>query len=124
MPEYLCLLGAFGFHSTSVEVGAVPRTINVQTNALATEPIQTVDFVSGFMPVVIAGLFKPPNADWELASLQAEVAKDSNTLLITPRGQATRTFRVFKNENFAVTYDLSAHISGLISYSVALNCLP
>ena len=48
-------LGAFPFHATELEIGARPRTIGVACNALSPEPVQTVDFVSGFMPVRIGG---------------------------------------------------------------------
>jgi hypothetical protein len=119
MPS-LVTLGTFTFHSTKIDVGPLPRTIGVQANALSLEPVQTVDYIAGYLPVTIAGVFKPPNAEAERALLQAEIAKKTNSLSII--GGAS--FRVFKNEDFAFNYELHSSITGLIYYSVTLNCLP
>jgi len=115
----LATLGGVTFHSTNIEVGGVPRALGVSTNALAPEPVQTVDYISDFMQVRIDGMFKPPNAQYEYAALKAEVAKDTNTLT-TPDG----SYRVFKNNPFAINYELHSSVSGLIYFSVTLNCLP
>jgi len=118
MPN-LCTLGGSAFHSTSIEVGPLPRTIGVSSNCLSDEPVQTVDFISGYQQVTIGGMFKPPNAEAEWAALKAEVANDENALTVPGA-----SFRVFKNEGFGVNWELHSSVSGIIYYSVTLNCLP
>jgi len=118
MPN-LATLGAVTFHSTAIEIGALPRTIGVAANALSVEPVQTVDFISGFLPIRIEALFKPPNAKAECAALKAEVSKASNTLTVDGT-----VYRVFKNEDFAVSYELHSPVTGLLYYGVTLTCLP
>jgi len=118
MPN-LATLGAVMFHSTNIEVGALPRTIGVAANALSREPVQTVDFINGFLPIRVDGMFKPPNALAECAAMKVEVAKPTNLLTV-----AGTTWRVFKNEDFAFNYELHSAITGLLFFSVTLNCLP
>ena len=83
------------------------------------QPVQTFDYISGFLPIAVSGMFKPPNAEAERAALQTEVNKATNT--VTVDGVA---YRVFKNEGFAFNYELHSALTGLIYYSVTLNCLP
>jgi hypothetical protein len=115
----LVVLGSVTLHSVSVEVGTLPRIIGVNANALSLEPVQTVDYIGGYLPISVAGMFKPPSAEAERAALQVEVAKATNT--VTVDGVP---YRVFKNEGFAFNYELHSSITGLIFYSVTLNCLP
>jgi thiamine transporter ThiT len=118
MPS-LVVIGAVTLHSVTVEVGALPRAIGVSANALSLEPVQTFDYISGFLPIAVSGMFKPPNAEAERAALQTEVNKATNT--VTVDGVA---YRVFKNDGFAFNYELHSSVTGLIYYSVTLNCLP
>jgi len=127
-------LGAFPFHATELEIGARPRTIGVSCNALSAEPVQTVDFVSGFIPVRIGGFLIGLDTAGETAAehfqrlranLKTEVGKDSNTLSIVWEGIATpETYRVFKNEDYALLFGLSAPVAHWNTFTLTLNCLP
>jgi hypothetical protein len=88
-------------------------------NAMAKEPIQVFDYISGFLPVRITGMCKPPSAEAELGAIQTAFYLDENT--VTVGGQS---FRVFKNEDASFSWALSSSVSGLIYYSFTLNCLP
>lgn len=130
-------LGAFPFHVTGLEIGARPRTIGVACNALSPEPVQTVDFVSGYMPVRIDGYMVGLDTTGETAAehlvrlranLKTEVAKDHNTVSLNWRGYGpSETYRVFKNEDYAlVVMDSQMHAQDThrVDFSLTLNCLP
>lgn len=135
MPEHFVTLGASWFHATEIEIGALPRTITVCSNALSAEPVQVNSFVSGYMPVRIDGFMVGLETQDETATahlirlkknLQTEVGKDSNTLLINWTGTlgGLETYRVFKNENYALVYTWTVQESHRIDFSLTLNCLP
>jgi hypothetical protein len=111
-------VGGVSFHSTSIEIGPPARTIGVSANCLSEEPVQTVDFLSGYQQVRVEGMCKPPNAEGELAAIIAACQADENTLT-TPGA----SFRVFKGEDYSFHWELSSSVSGLIYFSVSFNCL-
>lgn len=128
-------LGAFPFHAKRVVIGARPRTIGVSCNALSAEPVQTVDFVSGFMPVTIEEAWLQgldtlsETAAHHLvrlrANLKTEVGKNHNTLSITWNWSDTlETYRVFKNEDYALTLGWTVQETHRVGFSLTLNCLP
>jgi len=131
-------LGAFPFHATGVEIGARPRTIGVSCNALSPEPVQTVDYVSGYMPVRIDGYMVGLDTESETAAehlvrlranLKTEVGKDHNTLTIVWRGleSSPETYRVFKNEDYALAImdsQMHAQDTHRVDFTITLNCLP
>ena len=117
MPN-LVSLGGVNFHSTSIEIGPPARTVGVSANAFSKEPVQTVDFISGYQQVRIDGMCKPPNAAGELAAIVAACQADEN-ILTTPGA----SFRVFKGEDYSFRWELSSSVSGLIYFSVSFNCL-
>lgn len=133
MSDLFCKLGAFQFASRSVTVGAQPRTVKVQTNALATEPIQTIDYVSGYTPITIEGFLRGFDTINETSmahlirlkhNLKTEVAKDSNTLVITWAPGVIETYRVFKNEDFDIVIPAESRMRRIINFTLTLNCLP
>jgi len=131
-------LGAFPFHVTGLEIGARPRTIGVSCNALSPEPVQTVDFVSGYMPVTISGFMVGLDTTGETAAehlkrlranLKTEVGKDHNTLLInwTDVLGDLETYRVFRNEDYALVImdsQMHAKYTHRVDFTLTLNCLP
>ena len=127
-------LGAFRFSATSVEVGALPRTIGVTCNALSPNPVQTTDFTSGYRPITIEGYLRGIDSQGETAAahlvrlmhnLRTEVAKDTNTLTIAwPGGAAADVYTVYKNEDVMTRHDLGADVAHRQSFAVTLNCLP
>ena len=127
-------LGAFPFHANAVELGAVPRTVTVSCNALSSEPVQTVAYISGFMPIRIDSWLQGLNTLGETAAehlvrlranLKTEVGKDHNTLSIVWRGLGTpETYRVFKNEDYALSFKPHAPATHRVDFTLTLNCLP
>ena len=127
-------LGAFPFHASEVELGARPRTVVVSCNALSAEPVQTVDYVSGFMPVTIRGWLQGLDTLNETAAehlvrlranLKTEVGKDSNTLSIVWLGIGTpETYRVFKNEDYALSFAKHVQATHRVDFTLTLSCLP
>lgn len=127
-------LGAFSFHARSVELGALPRTITVCANALSAEPMQVNSFTSGYMPVVIDGFLQGLETIGETAiehlerlrsNLKTEVGKDTNTLTIDWLGLGDdETYRVFKNEDYALQFMPAVQQSAFVNFTLTLNCLP
>ena len=128
-------LGAFPFRARAVEIGAVPRTITVSCNALSLEPVQTVAYVSGFMPIRIDSWLQGLDTLGETAAehlmrlranLKTEVGKDHNTLLInwTDVLGDLETYRVFKNEDYALSLKPHAPATHRVDFTLTLNCLP
>lgn len=127
-------LGAFVFNPSAIRVGAKPRTINVATNALAANPIQSTAFTSGFRPITIGGFLKGVDTQGETAeehlvrlvhNLRTEVAKNTNTLTISwANVTAPETYTVYKNEDVDLDYEAHADLTHMVEYTVTLNCLP
>ena len=133
MAEPFCTLGTFEFEANSITIGARPRTVQMNTNCLATEPVQTVAYVSGHAPVTISGFIIGTASMGETAAeclqrlrsnLETEVAKDSNTLTIDWGTGADETYRVFKNECFDIPLEVHVLKTNLIQFTLTLNCLP
>ena len=131
--HHFCTLGAFPFYSREVEVGALPRNITVVTNALAVEPVQVNAYTAGYMAVRIEAFLLGVDTQNETAqehlvrqraNLKAEVGKDANTLTIDWRGGATETYRVFKNEDYALVFATHVQVTRMVEFSLTLNCLP
>lgn len=131
--HHFVTLGAFPFYSRSVEVGPLPRALNVVTNALAVEPVIVNAYTSGFMAVRIDGFLLGRETQGETAqahlirqraNLKAEVGKDTNTLVVDWRGGGSDTYRVFQNEDFGLVYEVHVQRSNLVEFSLTLNCLP
>jgi len=142
MADYaVATLGSFAFDGVNgaaiegvIEVGALPRTINVSANALSAAPVQTNAFVSGFrpvkLPVKLAGIESQGETAHEhlqrmLTNLKTEVEKDQNTLLIEPYGMpVVYTYTVYKNEDFPVTIAALTQSRSVLAFELTLNCLP
>ena len=131
--HHFCTLGAFPFYSREIEIGPLPRNITVATNALAVEPVQVNAYIAGYMGVRIDAFLLGVDTQNETAqehlarqrsNLKTEVAKDTNTLLIDWRGGSQETYRVFKNEDYALVFATHVQRSHLIDFSLTLNCLP
>jgi hypothetical protein len=134
MPDHFVTLGAFDFTAQQIELGPLPRSVTVASNALSSEPIQVNAFVSGFMPVAIYGFLEGMDTQDETAvehllrlrhNLKTEVAKDSNSLTILWDGVgAPETYRVFKNNDFGLVIPQHVQATCFLEFSLTLNCLP
>jgi len=142
MADYaVATLGAFAFDGVNgaaiegvIEIGPLPRTVNVAANALSAAPVQTSAFVSGFrqvkLPVKLAGRetqgeTAPEHLQRMLTNLRTEVQKDTNTLLIEPYGMpVVYTYTVYKNEDFPVVIAALTQSRSVLTFDVTLNCLP
>jgi len=134
MPDHFLTLGAFPFRAREVTLGGVPRQIGVGANALSAEPVQTTDYISGYMVVAISGFLQGVDTQGETAvahlarlrhNLRTEVAKDSNLLTINWAGLGDlEQYRVFKNDDLALTLTWNVQASYRIDFALTLNCLP
>lgn len=133
MADAFCTLGAFAFRSDEVVIGARERTVQVNGNCLAAEPVQTVAYYSGYQPISLHGFLIGEASPGETAveclrrlrhNLETEVAKDANTFTVDWGDGDPETYRVFKNVDF--DRPLAVHIlkTHLLEFSVTLTCLP
>ena len=140
MPSYaIATLGAFVFDGAGasivgeIEIGSLPRTIVVSSNALAPAPVQVNAFTSDFrkikLPVKLAGIESQGETAKNhlrrlLANLRTEVEKDTNTLVIQPYGMTgSYTYTVYKNEDFPVVMDALTQSRSVMKFDLTLNCL-
>ncbi len=142
MPRYaIATLGAFAFDGVggaaingTIEIGPKPRTVSVNANALSGGPVQTTDYVSGYLPVTLPAKLSgretisetaPNHLQRMLANLQTEVEKDTNTLTIAVWGMTSPyVFTVYKNDDFPFYIAALTQSRSVASFSLTLNCLP
>lgn len=135
----IAVLGAFAFTGSNgaalvgeVVIGPKPREIVTVTNALATEPVQVMAYVSGYVPVTLPVKLSGIESQGEtaaehlvrmLTNLRTEVEKDTNTLVIEPHGWAAVTYRVFLNDDFPVNIAALTQSRSVLRFDLTLNCL-
>lgn len=136
MADYaLVTLGALVAPCAGVVIGARPRSVGISANALAQYPVETTDYVSGFRLVTIqswklAGQettdeSAPEHLERLWANLEAEVAKDRNTLTILIWGfRAPRVYTVYKNDGVEAAIVPLTQSRAVMTFNVTLNCLP
>jgi hypothetical protein len=132
--DRFCRLGVTHIVVTKMHIGRRQRTIGISANALAEEPVQTVDFTSGYQPIDIAGYLQGIETQDETAAehldrlwdnLETECRQPSNTLILDFGSPHPRTWRVFKNDQLP-EFDVAASVRGThrLAFTVTLNCLP
>ena len=142
MPSYAVVtLGAFAFDGVGgasvngdIVVGPVPRTVNVSSNALSLEPVQTTDFWPDFGVISFHAKLSGRETVGETAAnhlqrmwanLRTEINKDSNTLVIQPFGMDNAlTYRIFKNDRLGWTLTALTQSRSVMEFNVSLKYLP
>ena len=142
MPSYsFATFGAFVFDGNGgagitgdITVRAPLRTVQTLSNALAKEPGQGADFLSDYGTISFHVRLTGRNTISEAApehvrrmwaNLQTEVAKDSNTLTISPAGfSVPYTYRIFKNDPLTQVLTGFTQTRSVIEVDVSLRYLP
>lgn len=132
MGDVFCTLGTFAFRSDEITLGARERTIQVNGNCLAAEPVQTVAYY-GYQPIRIHGYVIGEASTGETAveclrrlrhNLETEVAKDANTLTIDWGDGSPETYRVFRNPDFDRPLSVNIRKTNHFEFDLTLTCLP
>jgi hypothetical protein len=132
-------LGAFVWNGDNgasiigdIVITAPVRTVGVAANALSKRPVQTTDFISDFGTIAFHARLAGIDSESETApdhmqrmrdNLETEVAKDSNTFLLSLFGVTSgpRSYSVVKNDHMAETITKATQSRSVIEFDVLLK---
>lgn len=141
MPNYgIVTYGSFLFDGIGgasiigdIVVGPVPRTVSWVANALSRQPVAVADYVPEPGTIRFSAKLAGRETTLETApahlermwhNLESEVARSTNSFVISVWGMASRSYRIVKGDRLESTITALTQSRAVMKFDVTLKYLP